>query len=194
MLPKNVRFAGIRSMAIGFILCLVGSAFVSLVRGEILTVPATSSNGVSSSILDAGTYYLLEATGTYVWGAGQADAEWAVSGVSGAPLEVYPGFTYATDTLDLLIDGVAWDWMGTTDGITWATHTYSPSHVYRLEVLGVGDPLAFSIADQSPFGPEFYSNNSGSLAVSITVIPEPASIVPLFFIGMVIWVVGRKRG
>ena len=183
----------IRSVAMGLILCLIGGALVSRTHAEIVVVPATSSDGASSSILNAGVLYLFESSGTYGWGAGQADAEWVLSGIAGAPLELYPTFTYATDTLDLLIDGVALDWMGSTDGITWASHTYSPSHVYRAEILGAGSPVTFSIADQTPFGAGYYSDNSGALTVSITSIPEPTSVMLLVAAGMAIWAAKRKR-
>ncbi len=155
-------------------------------RAETLTIPATSSSAITSSVLSVGVAYRIEATGTYGWGTGTADAEWILSGVSGTPIEVYPagGFTLATDTLDLLVDGAAVNWMGTADGIHWSAHTYSPSHVYRLEIVGGGSPLAFSIADQTPFGPGYYSDNGGSLAVDINVVPEASTGILFGLVGL----------
>ena len=136
---RTLRFGVFLSLFTG------GTALCPGVRAETLSIPATTSGAVTSSVLSVGIAYRIEATGTYGWGTGTADAEWVLSGVSGTPVELYPagGFTLATDTLDLLIDGVAVNWMGTADGITWAAHTYSPSHVYRLEIVGAGNPLAF---------------------------------------------------
>lgn len=158
---------------IGKVLC-VGILIVgSPSHAEMLSVPATSSSGVTSAVLQAGVLYKIEATGTYNWGAGEADAEWILSGVSGALLEVYPtgGFTESTDALDLLINGAAVTWRGTADGTNWSGHTFSPSHLYNVKVVGQGLPLTFSIADQTPFGPAYYSDNSGSLTVHIQAVP-----------------------
>lgn len=183
------RFVAFLSVFIG------GAVLVPGARAETLTIPATTSGAVTSSVLSVGIAYRIEATGTYGWGTGTADAEWILSGVSGTPVELYPagGFTLATDTLDLLIGGVAVNWMGTADGINWAAHTYSPSHVYRLEIAGAGNPLAFSIADQTPFGPGYYSDNGGSLAVDISVVPEASSGILFGLVGLGLLGVRRCR-
>lgn len=158
---------------IGTFLCFCIFITFSPAHAETLSVPATSSSGVTSAVLQAGVLYNIEVTGTYSWGAGEADAEWILSGISGPPLEVYPtgGFTETTDTLDLLIDGEAVNWRGTDDGTSWAAHTVSTSHLYNVKVIGKGMPLTFSIADQTPFGPAYYTDNSGSLTVHIQALP-----------------------
>jgi len=49
--------------------------------------------------------------------------------------------------LDLLVNETSYDWLGTTDGENFFPHTYSPSHVYRIEIVGTGEVATFRIAD-----------------------------------------------
>ncbi len=140
-----------------------------------------SSNGVgvTSSPLIAGQMYLFTVSGTYTYtsGGNGADAEFSDAG------EFYPGFGRTNDTLDLLLDGTAVDWLGSADGgTTWTVDTFSADHVYRLHYTGNGAGVTFSIADQSPFGPAFYSDNAGTLTLSIaaeTAVPQPATLTML---------------
>jgi hypothetical protein len=62
-------------------------------------------------------------------------------------------------------------WLGTVDGSTFAANTYSPSHVYNYYLVGDGLAHSFVIADV------FYSDNSGSLQVSISPVPVPTLII-----------------
>jgi len=83
-----------------------------------------------------------------------------------------------------LIDLAPYDWMGTTDGVDFSVHTYSPSHVYKLYYEGTGSPLNFSISDTH------YGDNSGSLTV--TIIPEPATLSVLALGGLALLRRSRK--
>lgn len=74
--------------------------------------------------------------------------------------------------LELLVSNSTQDWLGSVDGENFTPHTYSPNHVYRLEVTGTGNPLSFSIYDSS------YDWNEGSLTVSITPAPPETKNVP----------------
>jgi hypothetical protein len=140
-------------------------------EAEILEVPAYATPTVTSStILQEGQMYVIEARGTYIyWGTGQkpADAEWYERAYEpGSWLEFSPDPCDDPSILDLLIDGTGYDWLGTTDGINFAPHVYSPSHVYRLYYVGEGKTIDLKIEDGSGAN---VLDNSGSLEVEITV-------------------------
>ena len=69
--------------------------------------------------------------------------------------------------------------LGSADGVNWAAHTFSPDHVYRYEWPGQGQSVSFMIADHTPFGGNYYGDNSGSLTVSIYTVPEPTALALL---------------
>lgn len=99
--------------------------------------------------------------------------------------------SYEKDILDLIVDDTAVDWLGSSDGVNWAAHTFSPDHVYRYEWTGHGQSVSFMIADHIPFGSDYYGDNSGSLTVSIYTLPEPMTLGML----AVGWLfVMRRRG
>ena len=140
---------------------------------------------------------MLEVSGDYAFAnpaAGEpgprADAEWSqtVRGTWANPWEFYPA-PYDPALLDLLVNDQDVDWMGTTDGMNFAPHVFSPSHVYRLNVIGTGSPLKFHILDTA------YADNSGVLAVEITAVPEPLTVVAVFTSigGLACYVRRRKR-
>lgn len=160
---------------------------VSVGRAEILQVPAYATPTVTSStVLQEGQLYVIEARGTYIfWGTGgaEADAEWYERAI--AP---YPWFEFSPDPcddpsiLDLLVNGTGQDWMGTADLVVtsnsiFSTHTYSPSHTYRLNWLGAGESITFKIEDGSGAN---ILDNSGSLEVEITVA-EPVCGEVVYF-------------
>jgi len=116
----------------------------------------------SNTILEKGKNYLIEASGTfnYVPGERLADAE----------------FWYNTDTrtwneeidvpplgynLDLMVNDLPQDWLGSSDGINYSIHTFSPNHIYRVYVQGDDKPISFYIHNSS------YDWKQGSLTVSI---------------------------
>ena len=154
-------------------------------------VPAYLTPTVTSPVLDSGQLYCIEVSGTYIWfGTEQtpADAEWWEA-PSNAVDPYTPGEWYEDHPdreywADLLINETPQDWMGTTDGILFETHTYSPSHVYRLYWLGTGEALDFRIEDWT--GPNT-EDNSGALHVVIT--PEPTTLLLLGLGGLLL----RKR-
>jgi len=140
-------------------------------KAEILQVPAYGTPTVTSStVLEEGQLYVIEAQGTYIyWGTGQkpADAEWYERAYEpGSWLEFSPDPCDNPSILDLLVDGEGYDWLGTTDGVNFAPHVYSPSHVYRLYYVGEGTTIDLKIEDGSGAN---VLDNSGSLEVEISV-------------------------
>src|SRR3990167_3523930 len=126
---KNVRFLAV-------IVCMM--AVVNFASAEIIEVPSFGTPTVTSSPLEAGTPYIIEARGTFVYDSFYnrfADAEWAQRNWpnSSEPWVENVEHPEFVDSLDLLINEVPRDWMGTTDGVNFSPHTYSHSHVYRLE-------------------------------------------------------------
>jgi hypothetical protein len=141
-----------------------------------ITVSSTDFIPVQTSFaLELGQWYLLEIDGTYTYSSSEriADAEFAFDPDSNAWLEELPGVTQQAFNLDVLINGVPTNWLGTTDGVNFAPHTYSPTHVYRQYILGQGLPLSLVIYDSS------YDWNEGSLKASIARVPEPSSLLLL---------------
>lgn len=143
---------------------------------ETLEVPAQGTPVVMTSLpSEVGQRYLIEASGTYIidsyWGR-HADAEWVDSIPSGNWVEPRPSDHY-DDGGDLIINGQFVDWEGTTDGVTFTPHEFSSNHVYRCEIDGTGDPLAFQIADWDHSG-----DNSGSLQVKIYDLGSGGQLLP----------------
>lgn len=161
------------------VLLEVGHAKAAIV----LTLDALGTPVITTPALETNHQYLVEVSGTYKYNSswGVADAEWSNysywSVGPGAPWIEDIGDDRYEDALDVLIDGTAVDWRGTEDGITFAPHTYSPTHVYRYKILGAGQPVTFQIADYLGAHP---TDNSGSLQLEITdqgVIPEPTTLI-----------------
>ena len=135
-----------------------------------LTIDSTTSVPVETPLVTrVGQTYLIEASGTYTYAGveGIADAEW-LYGSPGLWYEEFPPeANYPPETLDLIVNNAPRDWLGSTDGENWAPHTFSPNHVYRLYVVGDGQPLSFYINDLS------YDWNKGSLTVRISEAKGP---------------------
>lgn len=169
-------------------LCLVCALFAALAcgavqAGETVTVPGWTPDGAWSSTLLAGQSYVMTASGTYHFHSVRyADAEWMESD-DGNWYEYHPapgGWSETKDIEDILIDGTSVSWMGSSDGVSWAAHTFSPNHIYRYYLTGTGQPVRFQIADAAPLTPDnWFADNSGSLTVEITPLPEPSSILAL---------------
>ena len=165
--------------------CLSGSRTV----GGTSAVPSGSPSGVTSPPLVSGVEYLIEASGTYSGYPGVTeDAEWAcIPWMYGGGWVEYPDLDqgYPAAWADLLINSQGYDWMGTSDGVNFAPHVYSPSHVYQLYFLGTGDPINLAVLDNN------YSDNTGSLQVSIEPVPEPATLSLLALGGLLF--LGRRN-
>ena len=146
---------------------------------ETLILPATNIVGVYSSPLTAGQLYEFTVAGTYVYGNAPnaiADAEWSNS-YNWAEGGIYDSL--ATDTLDVVINDAAVDWQGTSDGVTYAPHTFSPTHAYIYRYTGTGSRVNFHVADLFPWGGDCTGDNSGFLTVNVTPVPEPSSLIAL---------------
>ncbi len=151
--------AGLMVSRGGLVLVLLLGVAEARSYAETLSVPSEDEAGVWTSPLQAGTWYLIQVSGIWYRDATHvADAEWYEPEPGDPWQEEYPEYP---GLLDLQINGVSPDWMGTADGILFARHTYSPSHVYRLWYLGTGDPIRLAIYD------DHYSTNSGFLTVTI---------------------------
>ncbi len=169
---------------------------------ETLEVSSLGPVPVGSLALVPGQPYLFEASG--VWNHWTADPEALTDAEWGRHQpyvigqwdwyelqEDYPWVTYEKDVLDLVINETAIDWLGSSDGVNWAAHTFSPDHVYRYEWAGQGQSVSFMIADHTPFGSSYYHDNSGSLTVRIYTVPEPVTLALLGVGGLT--VMRRRR-
>lgn len=172
---KTINFSSFIVIAIAFLLFPIYQT-----KAEVLQVPAYGTPTVTSSPLEDGKWYVIEARGTFVYDSYHsriADAEWAQKNAPEPPDWVenrnHPAFE---DIQDLLVNEATHDWMGTTDGVNFASHTYSPSHIYRLEWLGTGEAIAFRIEDA--IGSSQY-DNIGFLEVEISELPAIEAAVDI---------------
>lgn len=145
--------------------------------------------------LASGVDYWIHASGTwnYNGGAGsQADAEWWTDNGWSTGAEVWTANgAEGANILDLhLIDGsapsvpIAVDWEGRTVGGSYALHTYSPTHEYRLLHTGTGYPIRLFLSDIVPYGLAYYADNSGELSIAVAPaqpgapqVPDPPAVV-----------------
>ncbi|MEI8194355.1 MAG: PEP-CTERM sorting domain-containing protein [Phycisphaerae bacterium] len=169
---------------LGLMAPVVALMFLSSAAADTLQVDTSTATPISSAPLIKGQLYQVEVTGTYYFGYDfygpkwDADAEWIWPRLT--PLNAieywYPN-NHDLELFDLLIDDSAVDWLGTADGTSWLPHTYSATtHTYRYDYIGTGAGLQFRIADHEPYGSDMTADNVGMLTVSITPVPEPASL------------------
>jgi hypothetical protein len=156
---------------------------------ETFFVPASGIT-ITSSILEAGKQYQIRAEGAYIYSYANlpADAEWHLrDGATNWEEDYWDTRTnfYRYSELDLLVNNTEYDWLGTTDGINFSAHTYSPNHIYLINsFIGSGQAVNFRIQDIDA------SDNSGQLSVSINEVPEP---VTLMLLGLGSLMIRRKR-
>ena len=186
-----------------FVLTSLFTVLAAHAFGSPFTVESTSRSPVLTGVLQLGTTYLFEASGTYQYDvlgrpAYWADAEFMHYAASGIDYGIREqrGLGVTEDILDLVIDGHEVDWLG-NDGFGWQAHTFSADHVYRYYVLGAGLPVELLIADWEPLVAQDYrTDNAGSLQVKVSAVtepvPEPASLL-LFGTGLVGLRAWRKR-
>lgn len=132
---------------------------MSLKPLETLSVDSSQEdNAVSTTnTLDSGRIYLIEVSGTYDFGPGIADAEWADRSDAYAdnPLPAH-GWTKGEYTypsvygLDLLMNGQNVEW-----------GSFNDDHLYKTIVFGDDATHAFSIYDS------YYGDNDGVIDVAI---------------------------
>lgn len=174
-----------RNFGVGTLLVLAGfTATAAASPCEILDtflVPSDGTNVDSNIVLEAGVEYTIWAEDTFTFNQGPdpADAEWWWHAADETWYESGAGCG------DLRVDGASPTWMGTPDPSAeicddniYLEHVFSPSHVYKITFVGQGDTVDFDISDS------VYSDNVGALTVSIT--PEPASLMLLSLAGLLI--------
>lgn len=139
-------------------------------KDYVLTVDSMGTPAETALVTKVGQTYLIEASGWYTFAPGGriADAEFSYNPDENAWFELGPGDPATVDyNLDLLVNESQHDWLGSADGKRFAAHTFSPSHIYRIYVVGDGEPLSFRIHDTS------YDWNEGSLIVKVTPVSQP---------------------
>src|SRR5207342_2100066 len=93
-----------------------------------LTLPSDTYVPTETTLAtQVGETYLIEVTGTYTYAPGGriADAEFAFDPDTNAWLEELPGVVNQGFNLDVLINGVPQDWLGSADGRNYHPHTFS---------------------------------------------------------------------
>lgn len=130
---------------------------------ESLNISSLSPDVVESiTVLESGKTYVIEVSGTYTFAPGGriADAEfWYNPDTLSWYEEIeVPPVEY---NLDLMVNNVPRDWLGSADGVNYYPHTFSPDHKYILYIQGENHPISFYIYDSS------HDWNEGSLTVSI---------------------------
>lgn len=143
---------------------LLLSAFSALIMShaanaavvDAFSIDGTTPTGtVSSIILEVGRLYEITVSGTIFIATGRlADAEYYQLSGSLDWNDVRP------PDIGVQIDGL---------DVAWGD--FDPSHNYTISFLGTGSAITMSFLDITGG----YSDNSGSLAVSISAVPLPAS-------------------
>ena len=133
---------------------------------ETLSVDSVSATGAtSSSALDSGKAYLLEASGTWANGnLNKADAEYASTDSWATHMDGYNINPYllGEGEFDLQVDGSFVNW-----------GAYNAAHQYSYAYTGTGSTVSFRVFDgDSTKGPAaqepgWYGDNTGSLSVDI---------------------------
>ena len=161
--------------------CVAWTVTSAFCYGEELTVPADGAT-VHSEILQNETLYLFVVEGTFLFGNSPhlADAEFTREWCSSDIHDVCTiGFCTAcsnglfwieerwdNSNLDLLINEENVDWRGTTGGLIFQKHTFSPTHTYVTYYRGEGTPISLRIADSH------YDDNNGGLSVTLMPVDD----------------------
>ena len=141
------------------------------VQAETMTIQSTTATPVWSSPLISGTPYCIQASGWYYFAYSpgipdlrQNDANYFFLNNGNSVRVIYA---------PLRIDNQIVSWLGTVNGSTFSTDSYSPSHIYNYYLIGDGLAHSFAIADI------VYGDNFGSLQVSISPVPIPVLTITL---------------
>ncbi len=145
---------------------------------QTLTIGGSNASGVNTNPLASGETYDITVSGfplvsqtlgqTAGWWADAEFAEyWTGTGYPGGTMTYRMEKPYNDNSLwDVLINGNAVDWLGSTDGTTWAAHTYSPDHIYRYSVVGTGASINLKRTDS------LLDSRSGSLTAEVAARNE----------------------
>ena len=140
---------------------IVGTAQATVIIDETFNLDVTTANGTDSSVsLQSGIEYQIEVSGTFSIGVTLlADAEyWDIPD--------NPKDTLFTD-IGVRINGADINW-----------GPFNSSNVYSTTFVGLGSPVNLTYNDNNN-----YSDNSGSLQVTISHVPEP-TILALMGLGL----------
>ena len=136
---------------------------------ETITVPVTGATVTSSTFLDSGVEYLLQASGTFNIGGpgdGLADAE-------------YFNFSNPPSSLGDFAQGV--DIGIAVNGSKPRWGSFSSDHLYTISFIGQDAPIQLSYRDS------FFPDNSGTLSLDILAIPEPTTLTMLALGGVTLF-------
>lgn len=130
-----------------------------------------SDGSVVTINVSPGTYRVF-ASGQYSYdyhyGWSIADPEWMM--LSDNAWHEYSPLDPSQKICDLSINETFFDWRGLQPGGEYLAHSYSATHEYMVEVYLSGE-TQFQIYD-----PLYWTDNSGSLEVTLTPVPEPATM------------------
>ena len=143
---------------------------------ETLSVPTDGNSVNSSTVLLAGTDYIVSVSGTFQVGGpgdGLADAEYA--DFSDPPNSLLD-FTGSGIDLGVSIDGNNTDW-----------GAYASDHVYSILLSGNNSTIAIRYLDEN------YLDNTGNLTLTISSSPVPVPPAAWLFGSGLLGLVGMAR-
>ena len=155
------------------LLVLLTLAFMLVIPVYALNFIVPADGAVVTAQLNPGIYKVI-VDGTYKYDYQDwaiADAEWLLT--SNYNWYEYPTLDPTQQICDITINGDFFDWKGFQPDGLYVEHTLSNSHEYMME-LTLGGTTEFQIYD-----PWYYYDNSGSLNVVVTPVPEPASLLAI---------------
>ena len=127
---------------------------------ETISVPSESSDLVYTQVLEAGKYYMIQASGVFSYWDDR---------IEGADAYYDYDDKYTKEPLDyrpLMIDDQSMYDIAKKNG---HSTEYNPAHIYEIIVMGTGKPLKLHIWDIHPGS---YIDNHGSLEVKLFASPD----------------------
>lgn len=155
---------------------------------ETLTVPADGST-VSTSLLPAGTY-LIEGSGVWNYDTGHgagtrlADTECTTWAGDDWERDRFGQDSSGNDRGDVLVEGESPHWVPDSPDLAGCSAATDPADRTYHTYLTLDSPGTIEFRILDPESPPDYTNNSGSLSVTVTpglgLLPAPGGGVPTF--------------